>query len=255
MGSPGGGRPARRLLAVEDPKRVGLQAGGVLVAQLVPPGRQVLHQEGQVPRTAPPVTHRVDAQRVVRQPKRPEEGVGQGHHLHVEVGVRRPERLHPDLVVLAVPAGGGPLVTERGRHVPRFPGQGRVVLDEGPHHGGGALGPQGQLAPSPVGELVHLFVHDVALVADPAPEHRRVLEHRRVDQAVAGPLDLAGEAGHERLPAGGLGPQHVVGAPRGTGRAALGPLGRAPNRLVDHAGPRPSCREAGGRRRRRRRGV
>ena len=89
------------------------------------------------------------------------------------------------------------------------------MLDEGPHHGGGALGPEGQGAPAPVLELVHLLAHHVAALADAPAEDPHVLEDRGVGQAVAGRLDLGGEGGQQRLPPGRFGPQDVVGATRG----------------------------------------
>ena len=95
------------------------------------------------------------------------------------------------------------------------------MLDEGPDHRGGALGPQGQGAAAPVLELVHLLAHHVAALADAPAEDPDVLEDRGVGQPVAGPLDLGGEAGQQRLPPGRLGPQDVVGAARGARRRGL----------------------------------
>ena len=47
------------------------------------------------------------------------------------------------------------------------------------------LGTQRQTAVAAVGEDVHLLVHDIRAVADPALKELRVLEHRRADFTVA----------------------------------------------------------------------
>ena len=83
-------------------------------------------------------------------------------------------------MVLAVPAGLGALVAEGRGRVPGLPGQRRVVLDEGPHHGGRALGAQGQDPAAAVLELVHLLAHHVAALADAPAEDADVLEDRGV---------------------------------------------------------------------------
>ena len=117
-------------------------------------------------------------QRHLAQAEPGEEVVGQRDDLDVEVGVGRAERLHAQLVVLAVAAVLGVLVAERGRHVPGLPGRHRVVLHVGPGDGGGALGAQRHQLAVAVLEDVHLLADDLAALADAAQEDAGVLEDR-----------------------------------------------------------------------------
>ena len=133
-----------------------------------------------------------------------------GDDLDVGVRVVGAEDLDVDLVVLAEPAGLGRLVPEaRGRR-PDLPRSRRAVLDEGPGHRRGDLGPQGQPPAAAVLELVHLLADDVGALPQPV-EDRRVLEHRRVHQPVARGLGLLGERGQQGDPARRLRGQDVAG--------------------------------------------
>ncbi len=147
------GRPLR----VEDPQRVVVDLLAVLVGDVA----QVLPEEGlEHAGVADPVlglTHGVEQQVDPPQADLGQEVPGQGDDLDVDVGVVDPEDLDAELPVLAVPAGLGALVAERGRDVPDLPGVGRVVLDVGPHHRGRALGAQGDAPAALVLEVVHLL--------------------------------------------------------------------------------------------------
>ena len=167
-----------------------------------------------VPRPAHPVAHGVQPQRHLAQAQPREEVVCQRDHLDVEVGVGRAERLHAQLVVLAVATVLRVLVPERGRHVPRLPRRHGVVLHVGAGDGGGSLGAQRHQLAVAVLEDVHLLAHDLARLADAAQEHAGVLEDRRDRQPVAGALDQRREAGDRSLPPGRLGPEDVVHALR-----------------------------------------
>ncbi len=192
-------------------------------AQLVGPLGEEGAQQRDVPRPAHPVAHGVQPQRHLAQAEAGEEVVGQRDHLDVEVGVGRAERLHAQLVVLAVATVLGVLVPERGRDVPRLPRRHGVVLHVGAGDGGGALRAQRHQLAVAVLEDVHLLAHDLARLADAAEEHAGVLEDRGDRQPVAGALDQRGEAGDRCLPPGRLGPEHVVHALRGLQRdTALG---------------------------------
>jgi hypothetical protein len=140
--------------------------------------------------------------------------MGQGDHLHVEVGVGHAERLDPELVVLAIAPLLRALVAEQWRHVPGLPRRHRVVLDEGPGHRGRPLRAQRHQLTVAVLEDVHLLAHDLALLSDAAVEDGVVLDDRREGQAISCPLDQPGEADDRVLPTHRLGPQDVV-HPRG----------------------------------------
>jgi hypothetical protein len=187
----------------------------VLVAQLLPAlvqkGPQSVEISGAARRVAEGVQKQLDA----LEAQAGDEGGRQGHDLDVEAGVVGAEGLDPQLVVLAVAPGLGPLVAEVGRRVPGLPRKRGSVLHPRPHDRRRPLGAQGELVPALVGEVVHLLAHDVGALAHPG-EHGHVLEHGADHQAVAGPPDRAREAADQRLPPRRLGRQHVMGAGRGT---------------------------------------
>ena len=258
----GGGGPAFLGLAVEDPQRVLQVPLPVRRAQLVGPLGQERAQQRDVAGPAHAVAHGVQLQGHLAQAEPGEEVVGQRDDLDVEIGVGRAERLHAQLVVLAVAPVLGVLVPERGRHVPGLPRRHRVVLHVGPGDGRGALGAQRHQLPVAILEDVHLLAHDLAALADAAQEHAGVLEDRRDRQPVAGALDQRGEAGDRCLPADRLGPQHVVhalgGRAAGLGRRRRGPIGRDDPGLIEGSswvGVRLSCQEADDTRRTPRRGA
>ncbi len=225
-------------------------------AQPIGPLGQERTEERHVAGPAHAVAHGVEPERDVAQAEPGEEVVGEGDHLDVEVGVGRPERLHPQLVVLAVAAVLGVLVAERGRHVPGLPRRHRVVLHVGPGDGGGPLGPQRHQLAVAVLEEVHLLADDLAALADAAQEDAGVLDDRGDGEAVAGGLDQPGEAGARVLPAGRLGPEHVVHALGRAGRRRARGRGRTSgHRRLLTAGVRLSCQGADDTRRRPRRGA
>ena len=135
-------------------------------------------------------------------------------HLDVEVGVGGADRLDAELVVLAQAAGLRALVAERRGEVPDLPRRRRPVLDEGPHHRRGPLGPQRDVAVALVVEVVHLLAHDVGALADPL-EDADVLEQRTVREAEAVARGDLGERRDQPSPASRLRRQHVLGADRG----------------------------------------
>ena len=215
-----GGGAALLRLAIEDAERVLQVPGPVGRAQLVGPLGEEGAQERDVARAADAVAHGVQPQGHPSQAEAGEEVVGQGDDLDVEVGVGRPERLHAELVVLAVAAVLGVLVPEGRRHVPGLPGRHGVVLHEGAGDGRGSFGTERHHLAVAVLEDVHLLADDLAALADAAQEHAGVLEDRRDGQPVAGALDQRGEAGDRCLPARRFGPEHVVHALGGAGRRA-----------------------------------
>ena len=226
----GRGGAALGRLAVEDPQRVLQVPHAVGGAKLIDPLGQECSEERHVPGLADPVAHGVQLERDLPETESREEVVGEGHDLDVEVRVGGSERLDAQLVVLAVTALLGVLVAERRRHVPGLPGRDRVVLHEGAGDGGRALGPEGHHLAVAVLEDVHLLADHLAALADAAQEHSGVLDDRRHGQAVAGAPDQVREPGHDGLPAGRLGPQHVVHALGRLQRAALPGLGLHRNR-------------------------
>ena len=146
----------------------------------------------------------------------------EGDDLDVDVGVGRADALDAHLVVLPQPAGLGLLVAERRRGVPDLPRRRRAVLDVRPGHRRGALRAQGDVAAALVLEVVHLLGDDVGALAD-ALEHPDVLEHRRLDQAVAvAPGDRAKVASRasQRADSGGRTSCVPLGA-RKSGRSAM----------------------------------
>ena len=145
-------------------------------AELVGAVGQERAEQRHVAGLADAVAHGVQLERDLAQAEPGEEVVGQRDDLDVEVGVGGPERLHAQLVVLAVAAVLGVLVAERRRHVPGLPGRDGVVLDEGAGDRRRALGPQRHHLAVAVLEDVHLLADDLAPLADAAQEDAGVLE-------------------------------------------------------------------------------
>ena len=129
-------------LGVEDPERVAVDLGPVVLGEVVAHVLEELAQARVVGDSVGRAAHRVHHQQVALRPERPQVTVGEGDDLDVDVGVVDAERLDADLVVLAEPALLRLLVPERRGDVPRLPRRDRPVLDEGPDHAGRALGAQ-----------------------------------------------------------------------------------------------------------------
>ena len=181
-------------LVVEHPQRVDLRAPpGVLVEVQL---RQELHEQLAVLRPAGGVAQRGQQQLEVGQPQVAEALHAERHHLGVQRRVVDAERLHVDLGEVPVAAGLRPLVAERRADRPELHRQRAVVqpvLDEGPHQPGGQLRAQRQRAAAAVVEGVHLLRDDVGGLAHPAGEDGGLLEHRRLDVAVARPAQRRGQ--------------------------------------------------------------
>ena len=233
-------------LGVEHAQRVGLHPGEELLTEPAPLPHEVLPQGGHVRGPAGGVTHRVEQE---PQPGQPEVAVEPGEQdddLHVDRGVGDPQRLDPELPVLAVPTLLRALVPEVGGEVPDLPRRGRPVLHVGPDHRRGALGAQREPAAALVGELVHLLRDDVGVLADPL-EHLEVLEHRGDREAVSVPVRALGEARHDLGPSTGFGRQDVMD-PLG-GAEVVGHRRRAyvsPSPPLGSFGARSGRGEAGG---------
>lgn len=150
---------------------------------------QEVLQQFPVLRTAAVVAQRGDLQAEPVQPQRAEPGVGDGDHLGVQRRVVHPDRLHTDLLQLAVATRLGALVAEKRSRITQFHRQRapvQAVLDHRAHHSGRTLGPQRHRAVAAVGEGVHLLGHHVGGFADAAGEQRGVLEDGQLDVAVPG---------------------------------------------------------------------
>ena len=204
------------------------QAQGVLVHALAGVARQGVRMRGQVRQqllavraAAVGVSHAGDAQADSRHSEALVDLRQQGDHLGVEQRVVAAEGLGANLPVLAEPPALGRLVAEHRGQIPqlhRLRQLVHAVLGIGAGHGRRALRAQGDAAPAPVVEGVHLLAHDVGGGADAAHEDLGLLEGRgdHTAEAVRG-HDARGHALDERAyPA--LGRQDVA-------RALGGPWG------------------------------
>ncbi len=224
-GRVGDGGDGHRTLGVEHPHGVGLHLLGVGRIEVTDAADQVAADGIHVASAVVGGAHRVHDQLDLAQAEVGVEVPQEADDLDVEVGVGRAEGFDPELVVLAVAPGLGPLVPEARSGVPDLPGRGRTVLDEGPHHRRRALRPQGQVAVALVLEVVHLLADDIGALAH-AGEHAELLEHGALHEPVAGPTHVSGEPGDEGLPPGRLGRKDVAGAHRGLERLGSGHRGR-----------------------------
>src|SRR5690606_34124576 len=182
------------------------------------------------------VAERGDLQPLAGQPQRPERLVGDGDHLGVEGRVVDADRLDADLLQLAVAARLRALVAEeraRVAQLDRQPVPVEPVLDDCPDDARRALRPQRHRPLAAVGEGVHLLGDHVGGLADPARVQRGVLEHRQLQQPVAGAVG------------GGLERGADGGEPRRLRRVVLrDALGRGErgDLLLLHGGHRPRPR-------------
>ncbi len=160
---------------------------------------------------------RVQLERVARDAKPGEQRVVELDDLGVDRRVVAADRLDGRLPVLAVAAS-----TRRPVPVHRRDGEQlrglwlsvHAVLDVGAADRRRPFRAQRQRPIRAIGERVHLLLHHVGAHARRADEERGVLEHRRLDRAVAvevaEPLELAGDP----APDGHLGRDDVVRAAR-----------------------------------------
>lgn len=139
------------------------------------------------------------------------------HHDDFGVGVRpgEAERLHADLMELAITPALRTLMTEHRTDVPqtlRAVVQ-QVVLDGRAHDRRGVLRAHRQmLAVERVGEAVHLLLDDVGHFADAAREQLRVLDDRRADVLIAVCAQHRLDGGFEEIPQRGILREDVVHA-------------------------------------------
>jgi hypothetical protein len=166
-------RPRSRVVGVERPQRIGLEASahllrelaGVLAqvrAKLLPVvGAGLRCAEARQPQAKP--RHDVPGQHLGEQKD----------ELGVEGGVVGAERLRPDLGELAETAGLGRLVAEERPRVPALDRLRRLVqavLDVGATHARRPLRPQGDRPPAGILEGEHLLLDDVGGLPHPAGE-------------------------------------------------------------------------------------
>ena len=175
-------------------------------------------QLGAVRSTSRAVAERVDLEADASEAEPLPESARHHDHLDVDVWAGVAQRLHTDLMELAVAALLRALVAEHGPHVPK-PARAVVeqtVLDGGAHAAGGALGAQGQLlAVERILERIHLLLDDVGDLADGALEQGRRLDQRHADRAVAVASEPLADNRLKGLPALGLVRQNVVHAAHG----------------------------------------
>ena len=235
------------ILRVEQPEHVLLEAVALGRRQLADVAAVVRGQLLDVGRTAVRVADRVDVDDDVAQPDVAVEARGELDLLGVDPGARVADRLDVELPELAEAAGLGPVVAEHRagqRDLHRLRQRLHPVLDVGPDDAGGRLRAErpGLALVAPRGEPEQLLLDGVRRLAEAPLEHRHLLEHRRLDLAIA---VAPGEVRRDRLepPQGGsLGRQEVAGAARGaegrhgresSGRTCAGGLPRAHSALYD----------------------
>ena len=141
--------------------------------------------------------------------------------LGVDPGARVADRLDVELPELAEPTGLRPVIAEHRpghRQLHGLRERLEAVLDVRPDDAGGGLRPErpGLALLGPRREAEQLLLDRVGDLAEAALEHAGLLEHRRLDLAVA---VVPGEVRGDRLEAAqrrALGRQEVTGAARGT---------------------------------------
>src|SRR5262249_11742931 len=209
-------------LAVEHAQRVPCEARLALIAQAVSNGRQVLDQAREIRRSRSCVADGVDMEREsVGKPERAEEVDQHGDHFRVERRMCLAERLDVRLMELTVASCLRALVAKHRAEGVEPNGlrlHVKAMLDVRSEHRGRRFGTKGQRIPASVLERVHLFLDDIRLIADAAPEQLRALEERTPDLAIAVGLEDAPAGRFDALPTFHLAGQNVAYATDGFDR-------------------------------------
>ena len=224
------------VLAVEGAQRVKLGALAALIAHLVCVIEDKLLNLLAVSRTALGVTHRVDEQ--AKLGKIEAQTLVELHEHDDALGVCRrigsAEPLDAHLMELAQAALLGTLAAEHGLGVVSLKRRGalghQVVLHDGAHHTGRALGTKGQtllrlelgigafgkdaLQVGAAKHAEHLLAHDVGRLADAVDKDVHLLDRGRLDGLKAKRLEYAGRNLLHLLPGAHLGADKVAGSLR-----------------------------------------
>ena len=224
------------VLAVEGAQRVELGAFATLVTHLVGVIENKLLDLLAVCRTALGVTHRVDEQTKLGKIEAQALVELHEHDDALGVGCRigSAEPLDAHLVELTQTALLGALATEHGLGIVRLKRRGalghQVVLHDGAHHAGRALGTKRQallgleLGVGALGKdalqvgaaehAEHLLAHDVGRLADTVDKHVHLLDRGRLDGLKTKRLEHAGRNLLHLLPGAHLGADKVAGSLR-----------------------------------------
>ena len=224
------------VLAVEGAQRVKLGALAALVAHLVCVIEDELLNLLAIGRTALGVTHRVDEQ--TKLGKIEAQALVELHEHDDALGVCRrigsAEPLDAHLVELAQTALLGALAAEHGLGIVGLKRRGalrhQVVLHDGAHHTGRALGAKRQallglelgigtlgkdaLQVGAAKDAEHLLAHDVGRLADTVDKDVHLLDRGRLDRLKAKRLEYAGSDLLHLLPGAHLGADKVAGSLR-----------------------------------------
>ena len=210
----------RRVLRVEQPQRVALEAIALGRRQHVGMCPVVVGQRRDVGRAAGRVADRVDEHLDALDAGLRVEPVPELDDLGVDRRSRIPDRLHVELPELAVAPGLRAVVAEHRagrRELHRLGQRLHPVLDVRPHDPGRRLRAErprlGLLGPGRDPE--QLLLDDVRDLADPALEHRRLLEQRGLDRPVAVAIRQARGDPRQAVEDRALLRQQVSGAPGG----------------------------------------
>ena len=224
------------VLAVEGAQRVELGALAALVAHLVGVIEDKLLDLLAICRTALRIAHRVNKQAKLGQIEAQALVELHEHDDALGVGSRigSAEPLDAHLVELAQATLLGTLATEHGLGVIGLKRRGalghQVVLHDGAHHAGRALGAKRQallglelgigtlgkdaLQVGAAEHAEHLLAHDVGRLADAVDKHVHLLDRGRLDGLKAKRLEHAGRNLLHLLPGAHLGADKVAGSLR-----------------------------------------
>ena len=203
-----------RVLAVEDPERIALEAPQAVLVERVAVCAEVLGQHLLVARARLGRADRVELERDARDPELLPKARRERDELGVDLGLGEAERLDAELVKLPVATLLRLLAPEHRAAAPEFLllVVQQAVAERRAHDASGRLGPQRHALAVAVVERVHLLRDDVGELADRAAEELRALEHRQANALITvGREELRGRA-LDALPERRVGGQHVVHA-------------------------------------------
>ena len=183
-------RLALRHLAVEQAQRVDLETALALLVQLVPEGPVVSPEQVQVRGPALVVADGVELERELVEPYLDQPRAGKLDDLHVHRRARPANRLDVELEELPVAPFLRPVVAEHRADEIEARGLRTLVetaFEVRAHDARCGLGPQGKLPAPAILKTVELLGNGVGVLAH-ALDQLQVLDHRRLDLAIAEPM-------------------------------------------------------------------
>ena len=179
--------PHVRILAVQDPQRIGIQPAPAVFVQLGSACGKVGHQPFPISHSGHAGTERVDLQRDLADAEASPQPGRQADQLGVDVRAGHAVSLGADLMELAIAAFLRFLVAKHRSGIPQSLSLvvQQAVFDTSPHAAGGPFRAQGQTVAVAVGKRVHFLFDDIGDFADGTGEQFGFFDQRQTNFVIA----------------------------------------------------------------------